>query len=132
MRVAPASRAAARGDDALAIVRRVLERKAALRIDHERAGWHLDDEGLAAAALTIRATTGRAACRPPEAVMRKRCEVVHAVSGDDDDAAALAAIAPVGTAMRDVLFAAEADAAVAAAASLGLNRDAIDEHGTRL
>ena len=49
--------------------------------------------------------------------------------GDHDDAAAVAAIAAVGSALGDVLFAAEGDAPVPAVAGLHANCCFIDEHG---
>ena len=64
--------------------------------------------------------------------MCQRGQIVDAIFGDNDHAAALTAIATVGTAVRHILLAPKADAAVAAAAALDLNRDAIDEHRMRL
>ena len=72
-------------------------------------------------------------CEPLSArqklVLGQGGQVVDAVLGDDDHAAAVAAVAAVGPALGDVLLAPEADAAVAAAASLDFDSDAIDEHG---
>ena len=60
--------------------------------------------------------------------MGQRRQIVDAAPGDDNHATAGAAIAAVRAALRNVFLAAKADAAVAAAAALDLNGDAIDEH----
>ena len=134
MRVALAAVAAAGGDDAVAVVRQVFEHEAVLGVDDERARRDFDDQVVGALALLVGAAAGRAAVGPPEAVMGQGGEIVDAIFGDDDHAAAVAAVAAVGPAVRDVLFAPKADAAVAAAASLDFDGDAIDEHrnGVRL
>ena len=60
----------------------------------------------------------------------RAARAVDARLGHDDHAAAVAAVAAVGSAAGDVLLAAEADAAVAAAAGFDFDGDAIDEHGS--
>ena len=47
---------------------------------------------------------------------------------DHDHAAAAAAVPPVGAAARDVLFAPEADGAVAAVAGLDVDRNLVNKH----
>jgi hypothetical protein len=61
-------------------------------------------------------------------LVEKAREVVLVLVGDHDDVAAAPAVAAVGAALRDELFAAEADAAPAAVAGLGVNFDLIDKH----
>jgi hypothetical protein len=55
-------------------------------------------------------------------------QAVDARLGDHDDAAAVAAVAAVGPAARDVLLPAEAHAAIAAAARFDIDSDAINKH----
>ena len=128
MGVASAAVAAAGGDDGVAVLRQILESEAAFGVDDERAGRDFDDQVVGAFALLVCAAAGRAVVGAPEAVMGEGGEVVDAVFGDDDHAAAIAAVAAVGAAVRDIFFAPKADAAVAAAASLDFDGDAIDEH----
>ncbi len=59
----------------------------------------------------------------------KRGQTIDAGLGAENHAAAVAAVAAIGSAERDVLFAAEADATVSAVAGIDLDFDAIDEHG---
>ena len=92
-------------------------------------GGTSDDQVFGAAAVALRAAAVLAALGPPVLAMRERGEAVDARLGDDDDAAAVAAVAAVGPAARDVLLAAEAHAAIAAAAGFDFDGDAIDEHG---
>ena len=61
----------------------------------------------------------------PKAVVDQRPDVGV---GLDDDVRALAAVAAVGSAQRDVLLAAEAAAALAAVAGPDGDRDLVDEH----
>ena len=55
-------------------------------------------------------------------------KAVDAFLGDEDHAAAVAAVAAVGPAAGDVFLAAEADAAVAPLAGLDADFDFVDEH----
>ena len=106
----------------------VLEHVSGLGVDHQRAGRHVDHQILAVAAVAIRAAAALAAFGLPVFLLRERRQAVDALGRDDDHAAAVAAVAAVGPAARNVLLAAKADAAVAAAAGLDLQSDAIDEH----
>ena len=71
-------------------------------------------------------------CRPPSArhdpTVGQRGQAVDALLGHDDHAAAVAAVAAVGTALGDVTLAAEAAATVAAVAGRHLDLHAIDKH----
>ncbi len=65
----------------------------------------------------------------PMFAVGKRRQTVDAGFGAKDHAAAVTAVAAIGSAERDVLFAAEADATVSAVAGIDLDFHAIDEHG---
>ena len=56
-------------------------------------------------------------------------EIVDAFFGHDNDATAIAAVAAIGPAARHVLFAAKAQAAIAAAAARDFDLYTVDEHG---
>src|SRR3954452_10644719 len=56
-------------------------------------------------------------------------QAIDAGLGDHNDAAAVATVAAVGAAARNVLLTTKAHAAVAAAAGFDFDGDAIDEHG---
>jgi len=56
-------------------------------------------------------------------------QAINANLSDDNHAAAIAAIAPVRSTARHILFAPETRAAVASLARLNINGNAIDEHG---
>ena len=56
-------------------------------------------------------------------------EVAHLARGDEHDVAAASAVTAVGSAARDVLLAAEADAAVAAASAAHTDPGPVGEHG---
>ncbi len=64
--------------------------------------------------------------------MREQREAVDARLCDDDDAAAVAAVAAVGTAARDELLATKAHRSVAAFTGVNADGDAIDEHENTL
>src|SRR5439155_23296733 len=59
----------------------------------------------------------------------ERGEVAKRRVGDQDDVAAVAAVAAVGTALGNELLAAEAERAVAALSGLDVNRRTVAEHG---
>ena len=63
------------------------------------------------------------------ALMRQVGEVRIVFRGPQDHAAAVSAVAAVGSAAGRVLFPAEAEAAVAPSPSLHEDRDPVDEHG---
>src|SRR2546427_751620 len=88
----------------------------------------LEDEIITARAVTVRSLTVLAALgvvvAPVVIVEERRQRGI----GFEPDAPAVAAISAVGTAARDVLLAAEADAAGAPIAALDENIDLVDEH----
>ncbi len=90
-----------------------------------------DDKIFGAAAVAIGAAAVLASIGPPALAMRERRQAVDARLGHHDDAAAVAAVAAIRAAARHVLLAPEAHAAVAAAAGLDFDGDAIDEHMSR-
>ena len=61
-------------------------------------------------------------------VIEKVGEIVDVLVGHQHDVAAVAAVAAIRAAVRNILLAPKADAAVAAATSLDFNGDAIDKH----
>ncbi len=71
-----------------------------------------------------------AAAFEPALALEER-EVAAVGIGDEDDVAAIAAVTAVGTALRHVLLAPEAERAVAAAAASHLDAGAIVEHTLR-
>src|SRR5204863_9136941 len=78
MRVSLAGSAAASSDDAIAVVRQVFQRKAALGIIHKRARRDFDSQVLGATALLVGAAAGSAARGAPKAMMSQRGQIVHA------------------------------------------------------
>ncbi len=65
----------------------------------------------------------------PRLAMGEHGEAIDAFAGDQDHAAAVAAVAAVGSAQRHILFPPEADATVTPLARLETNDHFIDKHG---
>ena len=84
--------------------------------------------GVVSLMLGLVATAVRDAEAAPKAMLGQSRQVIDAVFGDDDHAAAVAAVAAVRATLRYVFLAPEAPAAIAAAAPLDFDSDAIDEH----
>ena len=78
-------------------------------------------------ALAVLAAPG-----PPVRLEPEVDEVVRVVVADQDDVAAVAAVAAVGPAPRLVFLAAEADAAAPAVTGFGLDHALVDKHGSTL
>ena len=117
MLVAPAALAAACGDEGLA-VGHVVHYAAGLGVAHERTAGNADIKALAvlaraALALTVRARSGDVFTLVSEVHQRG-----HIVIDNENDISALAAVAAVGTACRDVFLAVERDGSVAAVSGL--------------
>jgi len=93
-----------------------------------RAGGHRQDQvvavGAGALAAHARGAVAGAAMRLPAVGL----QVSFVTVADQDDVAALSAVAAVGTALRDEFPATEADAAVAAVAGLQYNLGFVDKH----
>src|SRR5581483_6795706 len=87
---------------------------AAIAVEDQRAGRHIDDQVLGVAAVTVVGPARTAARSAPVLTVDDRGQAVGAGHGADDDRAAMAAVAAVGTALGDVLLPAEAHRAVAA------------------
>ena len=100
-----------------------------LVVEDHRAGRDEDDQIVRTRAVALRAAARLARLGPPMLAMHERRQTVDARLGDDDHAAAVAAVAAVRPAARDVLLAPEADAPVAPVAGLDFDGDAVDEHG---
>ena len=93
---------------------------------------HGEDDVVAVGAVLARAAAVAAAPRVEDRLRAEGREIAQIGVGDEDDVAAAAAVAPVRPALRHELLAAEAEAAVAAAARLDANADAIVEHAHRV
>src|SRR5262249_42739131 len=106
---------------------------ATIAVAHDRARWGLNDEILGRPAMAIRAGAGAAVFGPPVFALRQAGEAVRAGPSADEDGAALAAVAPVGTSFWHVFFSAEAAAARATLPAAYKQRDPIDKrHAIRL
>src|SRR5690606_10320778 len=90
-------------------------------ISHDGADRDLDGDAFAAPAIHLAALTVLAPLGSKDALVAKISEGVDALVGLQPDAAAIAAIAAVGTAARHVFLAAEAHRAVAAVAGNDLD-----------
>src|SRR5690606_34730526 len=110
--------AAARGDEAGARRVEIGQALAGVGVEHHGADRHAEHEVLAAAAVLILVAAVLAARRlvvAPVLEVEQRAELRV---GDQDDAAAVTAVAAGRAAARHVRLAAEGDAAVAAVAGL--------------
>src|SRR5262249_15522232 len=112
----------------LAGPRQIAKHVAALAIEDERAGGHVNNKILAALAAAASAAAGPATLGAPVLGMDDAGQTVGAVEGLDNDAAPRAAVAAVRPAARHVLLAPEAAAAAAAVAPLHKNRHTINKH----
>jgi hypothetical protein len=79
--------------------------------------------------VAIRALPVASTARGEATLAREESEISEIRVCRDDDVAAVASVAAVGTALRDVLLAPEAERAVAAAASDYLDAGPVVEHG---
>ena len=99
-----------------------------LGVENQRAGRDVDDQIVAAESGHFLAHAGLAAFGLPMMPAGEIEQGVLVRIGDEDDAAAVAAVAAVGAALGDVFLAAEGDASVPAVAGFHLNDGFIDEH----
>ena len=128
-RVLPvAAFAAAGGDNSFAGRCEIFEHETVLVVHNDGARRNTDDQIFGAAAVAIGALSVFAASRRDSFAVSESGQGIDSWLGNDDDAAAIAAVAAIGTAAWHVFFAAKADAAIAAAAGFDFNSDAIDEH----
>src|SRR3954468_8266579 len=100
-------------------------------INDDRPRWDANDEILSTAAMAVRAASVLAALGSPSLAMPERRETVDALFRNHDHAAAVAAVAAVRPAARDVLLAPKTHAAIATPAGFDFDSDAIDEHEKR-
>ena len=128
MSVAPATLATASCNQTIVQLHKILDDKAILRIDDDRAWRHPDDQILAVASVPVRALSVCTAFGSPELAVGQSREVVDIAFGYHDDAAADAAVPTVGTASRDVPLTPEADTARAAIARMDFDFDTIHKH----
>jgi hypothetical protein len=97
---------------------------------NDRSHGHPDDGGPGIPAMLVLPFAMRAAAGPDEGLEEQRDKVVGIVVGLEDNVPSVAAIAAVGTAMRDEFFAAEAAASIAAIPGLGVNANLVNKsHG---
>jgi len=115
MRVAPAALAAAAEDERLG-VGHILDDLVRFRVAHDGAARHADREIIALLAELARALTVHAVVGDVFALVAKVHQRGHVVVDNEDDVAAVAAVAAVGAARGDVLFAVEHHSAIAALA----------------
>ena len=128
MKIAIAAAPPFADDDFGAVGGEVAEYVAALAVVNDGARRHGDDEIGAVLAVAIGGAAAFAALRSPEFAINEGSEAVGIGVGAEDDAAAVAAVAAVGTAFGDVFFPAKTATAAAAVAALHEDFDAIDEH----
>ena len=127
MRIAEAAVAALGDHHALAGLGQIGEQRLVVFREHLRAGRDLHDDIVAAGAGPVLAHAALAALGLEVllvAIVDERVEIIHAL---DPDVAALAAVAAVGPAEFDELFAPESDAAVAAVARAHVDLGLIQE-----
>ena len=111
--VAPAALSAAAENERLGIGH-ILDDLVALRVEHNGAARYADGEILALLAELARALTVHAGLGDVFALVAEVHQRGHIVVDDEDDIAAVAAVAAVGTARGDVFFAVERHRTVAA------------------
>src|SRR4051794_30551105 len=95
-----------------------------------RSDWHADLGAVAVRAVLQRAAAGTAAAALEQLTRAEPGEVAPVGVGHDDDVAAATAVTPVRAALRDVLFAAEREPAVAAATRPDADARAVVEHAS--
>ena len=111
--VAPTALSAAAENERLGIGH-ILDDLVALRVAHNGAARHADGEILALLAELAPALTIHAGLSDVFALVAEVHQRGHIVVDDEDDIAAVAAVAAVGTARGDILFAVERHRAVTA------------------
>ena len=124
--VAPAALAAAAEDERLG-VGHVLDDLVRLRVAHDGAAGDADREILALLAELARALTIHAGLSDVFALVAEVHQRRHIVVDHKDDVAAVAAVAAIGTARGDILFAVERHRAVAALAGAAEDACLIDK-----
>ena len=106
----------------------VLEHVAVLGVDDHGAGRDGKDQVLGRGPVAIGPGAALAAGGLPLLAMGQGGEAVDALLGHEDHAAAVAAVAAVGAAARDVFLPAEADAAVTPVARLEPHFHFVNKH----
>src|SRR5262249_17517504 len=120
---------AAAGDvHLLAGFRQIFQNVAAVAIEHQGAGRHIDDEVFAFTAMAVSRPAAAPLVRSPVLAIDDLGQAIGARYGADNDTAAIAAVAAVRPTARNVLLAAKADTAAAAVAAFYINGYAINEH----
>ena len=125
--VALAAPAAGGHHHPLAGVRKVLQHVPMLGVDDDGAGRDVDHQVVGRAAVALGAAAGLAVLGLPLAAVGQGGQAIDALSGQQHDAAAVAAVAAVRPAAGNVFLPAETDAAVAPLARLHANFDFVNE-----
>ena len=100
-----------------------------LFIVDQRAGWNVDDQILAGSTGHFFAHADLARRRPPMVPAGEIEKRVFVGVREENDTAAIATVAAVGSALGDEFFAAKRDAAAPTVAGFDRNRGFIDKHG---
>jgi hypothetical protein len=129
MLVAAAPPPPLRNEHAFAGVREVRETLASGGIHHDRAHGDIEDHVIAGFAGALRAFAVAPAIRAEEAIEAVAQQSVLMLGGDEPDAAAISAVAAGRAAARNILLAAERDAAVSAVAGLHYDFGFVNKHG---
>ena len=107
---------------------REVDEQAAVVVEHLRADRDREDDVLAVGAALVRALAVASALGLEAAEPLEVREIAQVRVGHEHDVAAVAPVAAVGPALRDVLLAPEAQRAVAAAPALDADPRAVVEH----
>ena len=126
--IAFAALAAAGHHDLVAFLGQVFQYVAVFGVDDHGARRNGDRKILAGGPVAVGAGAVLARLGLPRLAMGEHGEAIDAFAGDEDHAAAVAAVAAVGSAQRHVLLPPEADATVAPLARLETNDHFIDKH----
>ena len=128
--VVPPPPPASLGDHhAVAQGRQVLQHMTALGVADDGAWGDLDDHIFGTAPLLVRAFARATIVAPPVLVPGERGQVIDVGGGLDDDAASGTAIASTGPPLGNLVFAAEADAAISTIAPFYIESDPVKKHG---
>jgi hypothetical protein len=129
--VAAAAAAAAGDDKALTTFHQFADPLGVGVCPDDRAGRHEDDHVTGVLAVRLAAHAAAAGCRAELALALEVAEGRHAGLDDEDDIAALAAVAAVGTAARDMRLAPHGGGPIATRSAGHQDSCAISEHQDR-
>jgi hypothetical protein len=118
---------ALRGLEQLAVMSQVADHLVGVDVDHRGTDRHADDPVLTGLARHLPPHAVLAALRAERALVTEIDQGIEAFVGDEEDAAAVAAVAAVGPAKRNEFFAPETHAAAAAVAGVDGDLGFVDE-----